>query len=1099
MAATAIAAGCSKDIAEELPTGEVKLGSHALYATTSGDTRTYLNDAQDNLLWSENDAIAVMALDATDVYKYVIQEGVGTTEATFWNLASQTGVPDNARIRAFYPYDCYHNGLMEIPATQHYVEKGIETNLSPMCAESLDDQVNTLRFRHMAGVVSVEFYSNASIQYDRTVKQIKLVSTQDNLAGIGAISYLPDGRQYVDLTSVKAHNTTKEIVLDCTSEANPDGIALPTTEGQSVQFMFIVPADTYKAGTLSFEIVDQNGSVKKTVSKDLVVARGAIMKFPVAAIDGVVKAETAEKVEDAITSALPQDDTDTAPIYVQVQGKLQGTAAAPATVTIPTAFDTDAKKTIPLTIDLPKATEGSVVKIQAATEGTATDVPTHLNIVTDSETAKALVIDLPNTTVTVNGKYAEVNATTAANTLIVSEGAVIEKLTITQGSAEIRGLVNQIVKGEQAGQIKWYISTPEALQSIAAIINAGGEKEKFFEGDYFELTQDIDMKYSPYVPMGSDASYSTTASAPGFAGTFDGKNYTIRNLNISGNDFKNNRSVGLFGTIYGATIQNITLDGVTIAYASKWAGGLVGDMQGGTLKNCHVTNAKLCTKPDPKEGYTFAFRLGGLVGICRATCEITDCSVNGATIDGYYSMGGLVGACNVNDCKMTINNCLVDNLVLNHRIAGGYQNKYYDSAVLLGDCDPAKQITLTDITLGKWEIKGAIKATETTKGWTDQTWTMFPYLGEKPSTAGIVPTLDNKALQVTPLSETMFTSEAYNTVAAWDGVSLRAIVPVGNNYGIYDAAELAWVAQQVNDKTADFAGKTLTLYRDIDLGSKSWQPIGSNDVHSITVSSTTGIPAFCGTFEGNGKTVRNISVNKVADAKGFFGRVGDGGIVRNLTIEQVAIPAADADVQDKAGKWVGGLAGTIDNNVTLESCTAKNVTIDAPGMYRIGGLVGFWNNGGTKTTTTLSKCAVDGASLRAGYGIGGLIGTMQAPSKTLSGCSVNGIEIAHKDQYCWKNDPNYSTYAAATGGYVFASSAFVGDACAFTMSNITVGTWKISNEDTYTADYTKADWTYLPYVGEMSGGTKLGDTVLKKDSAPAAQLGTQYTGEDNRK
>ena len=74
-------------------------------------------------------------------------------------------------------------------------------------------------------------------------------------------------------------------------------------------------------------------------------------------------------------------------------------------------------------------------------------------------------------------------------------------------------------------------------------------------------------------------------------------------------------------------------------------------------------------------------------------------------------------------------------------------------------------------------------------------------------------------------------------LSSWDG-SVKEIVPDGNVYLVKEAAQLAWVAEEVNSGN-NFSGKTIKLDTNISLMNISWLPIGD---------SSNG---FSGTFDGN--------------------------------------------------------------------------------------------------------------------------------------------------------------------------------------------------------------------------------------------------------
>ena len=118
-------------------------------------------------------------------------------------------------------------------------------------------------------------------------------------------------------------------------------------------------------------------------------------------------------------------------------------------------------------------------------------------------------------------------------------------------------------------------------------------------------------------------------------------------------------------------------------------------------------------------------------------------------------------------------------------------------------------------------------------------------------------------------------------------------------------------------------GAYAVLTTNIDLNNEPWTPIGP-DRDS----------AYTGTFDGQGHTVKNLSVtvNVQPGRAGLFGCVKDGTI-RKLTV------AGSVSCTANQG-WCGGIAGyamdeTIENCASL--CTVSCTGIDA----RVGGIVGL--------------------------------------------------------------------------------------------------------------------------------------------------------------
>ena len=118
-------------------------------------------------------------------------------------------------------------------------------------------------------------------------------------------------------------------------------------------------------------------------------------------------------------------------------------------------------------------------------------------------------------------------------------------------------------------------------------------------------------------------------------------------------------------------------------------------------------------------------------------------------------------------------------------------------------------------------------------------------------------------------------------------------------------------------------GAYAVLTADIDLNNEPWTPIGP-DRDS----------AYTGTFDGQGHTVKNLSVtvNVQPGRAGLFGCVKDG------TIRKLTVAGSVSCTVDQG--WCGGIAGyamdeTIENCASL--CTVSCTGIDA----RVGGIVGL--------------------------------------------------------------------------------------------------------------------------------------------------------------
>lgn len=186
----------------------------------------------------------------------------------------------------------------------------------------------------------------------------------------------------------------------------------------------------------------------------------------------------------------------------------------------------------------------------------------------------------------------------------------------------------------------------------------------------------------------------------------------------------------------------------------------------------------------------------------------------------------------------------------------------------------------------------------------------------------------------------------------WDGSISTAWYENGEPYEIHSAADLAGLAQLVNGirssswpwgmEYVDFAGKTITLMTDIDLGANGasgleWPMIGDGDDNP-----------FRGTFNGNGHTISNVLVDNNYDGAIHYDRVAgifgyNGGTIRNLTVSNGYF-LADG-VMGIQTDYAGAIAGV--NNGTIENCTAIQVSPEVRGGHYAGSICG--QNNGTVT------------------------------------------------------------------------------------------------------------------------------------------------------
>lgn len=211
----------------------------------------------------------------------------------------------------------------------------------------------------------------------------------------------------------------------------------------------------------------------------------------------------------------------------------------------------------------------------------------------------------------------------------------------------------------------------------------------------------------------------------------------------------------------------------------------------------------------------------------------------------------------------------------------------------------------------------------------------------------------------------------------WDG-SADAVTEVNGVYEIKNAAQLAWVSQQVNSRATTFSGKTVKLVDDIYLGGKSWTPIG-------TVVSTPSV-AFSGTFDGNGKTIHDLNASDNTpkhSTAGLFGSVVSA-IIKDLTIENAIV---------KSNHYAGVICGYSEGKSKFQNCKVSNVSVtSAPELIgakwdngdKVGGIAGYI------VSAEVSGCTVDNAAIQGYRDLGGIVGYANSTSK-VTGNALKGI------------------------------------------------------------------------------------------------------------
>ncbi len=195
-------------------------------------------------------------------------------------------------------------------------------------------------------------------------------------------------------------------------------------------------------------------------------------------------------------------------------------------------------------------------------------------------------------------------------------------------------------------------------------------------------------------------------------------------------------------------------------------------------------------------------------------------------------------------------------------------------------------------------------------------------------------------------------------------------------YRIYTAGDLYAVRGGLSCYEGWGLDKHYVLMQDIDLcgyaSGEGWVPIG------------TMITGFTGVFDGNGKVISNLTINRPgSDHQALFGGASLGAVIKNVGLSAVNIKAHNrasglvgyilsstisncyATGTVSGNSDVGGLVGCNDHATISNSYTTETVS----GGNSVGGLVGY--NIGTSATIINSYTTATVSSTGFGGGLAG--------------------------------------------------------------------------------------------------------------------------------
>ena len=214
---------------------------------------------------------------------------------------------------------------------------------------------------------------------------------------------------------------------------------------------------------------------------------------------------------------------------------------------------------------------------------------------------------------------------------------------------------------------------------------------------------------------------------------------------------------------------------------------------------------------------------------------------------------------------------------------------------------------------------------------------------------------------------------------------IEQILAEVNEKGSYEIEFCASNDSLIDEKAMEKLNNGIDLYCEyLRAGvANNWTPIGTEE------------NPFTGTFDGNGKTIKNLALVKseAKDGKAFVGFFGyaKNATIKNVTFENVYINIPCLDIDHSQGH-IGAVAGSLEGTSTIENVTVKGdiqvyATQDANGASRVAVVAGG-NSYGNVTMKNVHVIADEGSYLKANNNTGALAGQLQGKS-VFENCSSN--------------------------------------------------------------------------------------------------------------
>lgn len=454
-------------------------------------------------------------------------------------------------------------------------------------------------------------------------------------------------------------------------------------------------------------------------------------------------------------------------------------------------------------------------------------------------------------------KYNELKETTLKNLGVVRQDVLVDDPTVTiggtsypidipseHGEQEVSVTVNGTEIVVPVTIIDAVLTTFEEFKTNTMFTS--GETSPKNDSKYYVLGGDIDaagQSVSDYNNNGNATTY--TEYGKGFAGTIDGRGFSVNNLEYKQSDTNQWRVQGLFGGLVGATVKDITFNISTFGGDNGNFSLFGWNIKDSTFKNVTINIPETCAANLQK---------GGFFAVENNNGKFYDVTVNAPGTTILYLLGsGSMGQ------YATTENVVVD----------AEEVKYiYDSVTSKQGVIAPRVVTLT----GNQDIL-----------MTDETYSLN--LGDEQTgltVTSIVCDGENLGTDLSNLDLSAFKSdyakhgEKTVVVKGVKGDSkIKINVPVTFVTKMIGTVEdLRDITKNPTDSTTKSVFGYYKLSEDLDC-TADWAGFSNSNPNGFSWANANN--GFRGTLDGNGKTITGF-----AHDQGLFFVLGNGAVIKNI-------------------------------------------------------------------------------------------------------------------------------------------------------------------------------------------------------------------------